>query len=306
MATTINLNVDGVNYAITVAFDATTGGGIARTSSEIGYTVVPYDARGVSIPGTLAGADLAFREYARCFADVDSVGNPIASVEVREVEDSVGRLYHGFIRYEQPARDASTDVEFGVWPSSFTTTGGTARVTRSHNTRVYPINGPAPNFHSMIGWNGEEFEGLDAVVPAFSFELSRVTGEGFVSSFGEFANEISQYVGKVNAAPFMGFQPGNVLFNGVSSGTLQKQPATESSDAYNYWTLSYSFTAQPSTEINVSGVVVSKRGWDYVWYYREKELDPTTGVVVSGVRAAYVEEVYQAIDFAGLGLGFNY
>lgn len=299
---------DGILYTVTPAWDNSTGGGFARTSTETKYTIVPTVGN-LSAIGTVAGADKVFRYVLANFWSRDTDGNPLKEAEVREVEDSNGRLFEGTARFEQEERDETKTeegVEFGVWPSSFTTTGGTARVVRSYGTNAYPVNGSAPQFDNMIGWNGEEFEGVDAIVPAFSFELSRVTDESFIRNFGQFANFIAQYVGSVNSAPFMGFQKGNVLFNGITSGSLQKQAATETADAYNYWTLNYSFTASPTSTFTVGGATITKRGWDYLWYLTEKSYDQTTGIVAPVIRAAYVEQVYPYADFSGLGLGYNW
>ena len=104
----------------------------------------------------------------------------------------------------------------------------------------------------------------------------------------------------------MGFKEGNVLFNGISSGNLQKKEATETTDAYNYWTLTYSFTAAPAMEIPVGPATIPKKGWEYMWYLTEKSFDEATGIVVPVIRAAYVEQIYPYSDFSKLGLGFNY
>lgn len=301
------VTVDGARYEITPSFNNSTGGGLTRTSSELSYTIIPYSLTGYrSVPGTIAAADLAFRRFLAERAPSDSSGNPFKDAEVREVEDSAGRIFEGTARFEEPSSESTDDVEFGSWPSSFTTTGGSARKSRSLGTRAYPVYGTAPDFNSMIGWNGEEFDGVDAIVPAFSFELSRTTGEGFIADFGSFANEIAQFVGTVNVGPFMGFQPGNVLFNGITSGNLQKKEATETTDAYNYWTLTYSFTASPATEFQVGPTTIAKKGWEYLWYLTEKSFDETTGLVVPVIRAAYVEQVYPYSDFSKLGLGYNW
>lgn len=300
------VTVDGVRYEITPSFNNSTGGRLTRTSSELSYTIIPYSLTGYrSVPGTIAAADLAFRRFLAEQASKDSSGNKFKDADVREVEDSVGRIFEGTARFEKET-DEGDDVEFGSWPSSFTTTGGSARKNRSLGTRAYPVYGTAPDFNSMIGWNGEEFNGVDAIVPAFSFELSRTTGEGFIANFGSFANEIAQFVGTVNEGPFMGFQPGNVLFNGITSGNLQKKEATETTDAYNYWTLTYSFTAAPAMEIQVGPATIPKKGWEYMWYLTEKSFDEVTGIVVPVIRAAYVEQIYPYSDFSKLGLGFNY
>ena len=299
--------VDGARYEITPSFNNSTGGGLRRTSSELSYTIIPYSLSGFrSVPGTIAAADVAFRRFLSERAPTDSIGNPFKDADVREVEDSAGRIFEGTARFEEGSDVESAGVEFGAWPSSFTTTGGSARKTRSLGTSAYPVYGTAPDFNSMIGWNGEEFDGVDAVVPAFSFELSKTTGEGFIADFGTFANEISQYVGTVNDAPFMGFKRGNVLFNGITSGNYQKKEATETADAYYYWTLTYSFTASPSSEFAVGPATISKGGWEYLWYLTEKSFDPESGMVVPAIRAAYVEQIYPYSNFSKLGLGYNY
>ena len=164
----------------------------------------------------------------------------------------------------------------------------------SYNTRAYPINGVAPNFGGGIGWNGEDFDGVDVVSPTIVFEVTARTPAQVVSNFGEFLSRTVPYVGCVNNASFYGCAPGSILFNGVTSGTLRSRK-TQSGANEPYWEMSYSFAASPNVTIDVQGVPVYKGGWEYLWALADAE----TG----GIQAVYVEQVYQYANLADLGFG---
>jgi hypothetical protein len=97
--------------------------------------------------------------------------------------------------------------------------------------------------------------------------------------------------GKVNSNPFMGFAPGEVLFEGASGS---KQDA-------GIWDVTYKFKASENVEQlgNVGGIMVgAKRGWDYFWVQYMESADENTRT--KQPMAAYVEVVYKEANFSPL------
>ena len=296
-------------YLITETNETTASGdGFIPTSSERSYTV---EAKGA--PGNTKDATQAFFRYAQA-KPVDPWGNPKAEngVELTESPDSCGRFWTGRIRWEfpsatsyaatneayggaDPASDGSTQSEALRWypfVSGFSIAGGTKHMTVSYNTRAYAINGTVVDFDGGIGWDGEGFEGCDVPCPAVNFEITARTPEGFIGNFATFLNKILPYVGTVNSDKFYGCDPGTVLFNGITSGSL-KSGTSSTGSRFSYWEMTYSFSAMPNATINVDGVAVPKGGWEYMWHL----------VTDSGaIRATYVEQVMPYSVFKGLGL----
>lgn len=49
--------------------------------------------------------------------------------------------------------------------------------------------------------------------------------------------------------------------------------------------------------------MVSKKGWEYMWLRYHDVKDDTAKMLIKHPCAAYVERVYDEVDFAGLGIG---
>lgn len=304
------VGVDGVTYRVTAGSDPVTRGqGGAPTGSERSF-----DVQAISGRGNYYAASFLFFQYALARHACDPWGNPIAEngVELTEEQDGCGKIWRGHIRWEFPSANAAvgndvayttdggegsegeiTPFSYAPFISSFSTAGGTRHTNVSFGTRRYPINGAAPDFKGGIGWNGEEFEGVDVVSPTVTFEVTARTPAALVMNFGDFLSQTVPYVGCVNNAPFYGCSAGTILFNGVTSGTLRTRK-TNAGTIDPYWEMSYSFAASPNISFDVDGVTVDKYGWEYLWALADE-----TGVI----QAVYVEQVYQYANLAQLGFG---
>lgn len=291
-------------YHIRERYGATSRGGARSKDAERKFDIIADDEN-----GSFEEADAFFRGWASSGASFFN-GLPADREEGIDVEadEESPQLWRATVRYKTPSFENPSEgptVRYGAYVSSFSASNGTAHIQRSLGTTFYPIGGPAPNFFGMIGWNGEGFDGCDKVVPNFAFEITSQTAPGTVENFGALADTLAQYVGKVNATRFMGFNPGVVLYAGVSSGSIQTSPATETSDEFHYWRVTHQFLASPNASVDVDGVPVWKPGWAYLWTLNAKAYDPTTNMIVPKIVAAYVEQVYESADFAGLGLGYS-
>lgn len=300
-----------VEYRITETGESSAhGDGAIPIGTERAYTI-----EAIGGAGDTAGASRAFFMYAAAHAS-DAFGNPRASdgVEVSEVADSRGHLWTGRIKWEFPtatgsaaqeaydgagaeadAGNTSTSDSIQWYPfiSSFSVAGGSIHLQQSYATRVYPINGAGVDFNNGIGWDGSGFEGVDIPAPAINFEITARTPRGFLRSVGEFLNRILPYVGTVNADTFYSCAPGTVLFNGITSGQL-RQGTSSQGVKFSYWEMIFSFSAMPSTVVNIDGVAVPKGGWEYLWNLADEN---------GTIQATYVETVFRSSNFKGLGLG---
>jgi len=250
---------------------------------------------------------VSFLTFLRDGRYLDFSGNPIPEDGITiEGADELGKLWLCRVRYERPtnedlaetARQAS-GIQFGAFPVGFSTTGGSARLYRSFHTTRYNVEGAAPDFGGMIGWNGEKFDGAEVVAPKLTFAIQKRSPADSVPNFAAFVAPIADLVGKTNAARFYGFSPGVCLFLGVSSGSLQRfEPNSDGEDSYLYWDVKCEFAASPDMEFQQGNATIKKPGWDAYWTLVDKSFDPTTGSIIPRVVGAYVERCYQRADFS--------
>jgi len=225
---------------------------------------------------------------------------------------TIPRIHDGY-----PYKNYSYDeVGFGNWiftanysideppkPEDFTvnfdTTGGKAKIIYSLETvgvatRPHEI---APNFHRGIGWNGERFEGVDIVVPAFKWTETHYKSLEFITR--SYRRLLRQMTGTVNNEPFRDMDAGEVIFLGAQSQNKR------GADEEMLWELRYSFEAQP----NLTGLVygdcepIDKGGHDYIWIYQEPSDDQDAKKVIGKPAAVFVEQLYRRSNFANLGIG---
>ena len=247
-----------------------------------------------------------FRDFVFDGRLYDFHGVPLAQEGIQvESDEPSGKYWTCRIRYEpkpnaqavEEIARAATGVEFGAFPASFSTTGGTSRLYRSYGTTRYNVGGTAPNFDGLIGWNGESFDGVDIVAPKLTFAIQKRSPADALPNFAAFASMLADLVGKTNAQTFYGFSPGVVLFLGVSSGALQKYPGDETQDPFFYWDVKCEFAASPNATFKQGNVRIEKPGWDAYWTLKDKVFDPATGAILPRVVGAYVERCYERADF---------
>jgi hypothetical protein len=177
---------------------------------------------------------------------------------------------------------------------SFDTGGGTTHhITQSLqtiNSYARPGEDP-PDFKGAIGVNHDSVEGTDITIPVYNFKETHYIPIALVTPAYKAA--LFYLTGKVNAAPFKGFAPGEVLFLGASGSQRGQED----------WEITFSFAASP----NVTGLTVGdisgidKKGWEYLWVrYQDVE---DADVLVKQPAAVYVEQVYYYGDFSLVGIG---
>lgn len=198
------------------------------------------------------------------------------------------------------AADYSTDPpadrsEVGTETVSFDLASQTVKTKVSPLTvSNYTTPGePALNFKGGIGWNGENFEGADRFVEAFSFSVTKILANAAITN--SYIKAIRDTAFRWNSTVFRGHAPGECLF--VGAGGAPRDSKT------------YSVTFKFLGSSNASGLSfgdisgVSKQGWDYLWTFFDSYEDTTAHYITSRPRSVHIERLYTSANFVtNLGL----
>lgn len=214
------------------------------------------------------------------------------SISIEAVDHNV---WEGTVTYSDRS---SSEPPPGVTETpriSFDILGQTARVFQARDQRGYiaGAQGRAPDFFGGIGWNGDAFEGADAIFPELSFAKSVLVDVSAVTT--NYVKLLSGLVGKVNDANFFGFAKGEVLFIGASG---DMRSATQ-------YELSFRFAvSRNETNLKIGNITVDKKeGWELLWVcYRMKE-DAAAKFTGPAPVAAYVATIYEEGDLSLIGIG---
>lgn len=182
---------------------------------------------------------------------------------------------------------------------NFEVASETEHITQSIATvsRHVPSGKTAADFKQAIGVEKDEAKGVDIVVPRLSFGWSVTKSKAVVTA--SYVRTLAALVGRVNSAPYLGFQTGELLFKGVSGSR---------SVGNKNWSLNFTFEASPNVtdlEIGPDIKVASKDGYDYLWTSYELGEDDDADVVIPKPRQVNIEQVYKRVDFGPLGLTAN-
>lgn len=205
---------------------------------------------------------------------------------------------------------------------AFDTTGATEHVTQSWSDSedpnafrtVYDSEGiPAspPNFGGAVNVSGDDVRGVDITVPSFSWTetwlmpanalfykppptIKNVGGEKQKVESLSYVEWLYRLTGTVNKHSFRSFDEGEVLFLGARC---------EFNRGATMAALTMSFAARRTRKDFAVGTikVANKNGWDFLWIIYESSADSTA--VVKRPQYAYVERVYEYVDFAPLNIG---
>lgn len=178
---------------------------------------------------------------------------------------------------------------------TFDTGGGTQHIAQSLQTvGGYAAAGEvAPDFQGAIGVNDDQVQGTDITVPVYNFTETHYIDDSLVT--GGYKATLFSLTGRVNNAGFKGFAAGEVLFLGASGAKR----------GFDDWEITFRFAASP----NVSGLSlgsingINKEGWQYLWVRFSDDEDASSSTLIKKPIAAYVEQVYEYGNFAGLGIG---
>ena len=201
------------------------------------------------------------------------------------------RLFEGTVEYEYKNTDEFT--------YSFDTSSESQRMTNSLATLSShaPPGQTPPNHRGAIGVNNGNIEGCDVIVPTLTFSMTR-TRNGIITM--PFIQMLHAMTGKINGSSFLGFLPGEVLFEGASGSQKITEPKTPTAEGnLPLFDVTYKFRLSYSaSHLDVGDIQVAfKRGWDYFWVQYVENMDNDSQTLVQRPVAAYVEQVYRHADF---------
>ena len=264
---------------VTEKFDSRPAADGDNPSAELKYVVEGTSDEQQALAALESGTPATYAGLLRQTWSVEPVGDGSS-------------YWEGVVRYGQMNAGPK---EVGESVFSFDTGGGTMHITQAkEHVASYYFEGDAPpDFQGAIGVTRDSVEGCDIVVPVYNWSETHYLAAGTVT--GPYKAALFALTGKTNDAAFKGFAAGEVLFLGASGS----QRGDES------WEITFRFAASP----NVTGLVigeitgVDKKGWEYLWVRYEDAEDEDSKSLVKRPTSAHVERVYNAGDFAGLGIG---
>lgn len=220
------------------------------------------------------------------------------SADPREEDETVWDVVYNYATIgggETPATKAE-EISFEL---------GSMTVNITHNpfglaaTQKYaPKDQTAPDFKGGIGWDGEQFTGIDRMFETFSFSITKQVPKATVEA-AQYIRQLRDCAFATNSAPFRGFAAGEVMFVGAS-GT--KRSETD-------YSVTFKFMAGKNLgSFQVGDIVVSsgpgggpaKRAWDYLWVLYDEAEDTAADFTVKRPKAAYVEALYGSANFPSL------
>lgn len=176
----------------------------------------------------------------------------------------------------------------------------TGEVPKPHGANCVML--APPNHRGAIGWDGDTVNGVDIVVPVYNWSETFYIAGNLIT--GAYKAKLFALTGKVNDAPFRGFEAGEVLFLG----------ARGSRRGIEDWEIYFGFSAsQNKSDIYIGRVndqptdgeigPINKRGWEYLWIDYQKSEDASAKAIIPKPKAVYVEQVYEEGAFSDLGIG---
>ena len=211
--------------------------------------------------------------------------------DASHVEAINATMYEVAITYGPPKR---AEPNMPTW--SFDTTGGTRKVTQAvaHIGDYAPPGQTAPNFGGAIGVTPDgNVEGVEVPAPSGKYSEHWVLSRLWVSD--AYLMTLAGMTGSVNATPFRGRNPGEVMFMG----------ARASSRDQDWVEIDFEFNLSPNAfNVPVGNITVPfKRGWDYVWTRYVDDEDATAKVAIKTAASAHLDQVATYSNFALLGIG---
>lgn len=213
--------------------------------------------------------------------------------------ESLYAIYYT-VTYENDEFLGETGESDGV-TYSFQTTGGSAKIEKPIKRIDYWKSDETKEIlkDAGIGWNPatNSNAGYDVTVGIMSESYTKLIDTDDITP--TYKRLINNMTGTVNNKAFKGWEPGEVLFTGVSlSGQITGKGSKELPVTFNFM-ISPNLKDFKLTD----KLTVTKKGWLYVWYIYKKIPDATTGKLAPKLLHAYLDQVYRESDFGLLRLG---
>lgn len=268
-------------------------GGTSPTAT-LKYMALRSDDEGEVLQKIRDEAPLVFSGLFRQSAKATPLGGGVWSVDVEYSIPTDGTNLS-----DLPAQGGETDPPEQAEPNetaplgpewSFTTTGGSKKITQSKLTvSKTAAAGVARDFKQAINATTEGVEGTEVNDPVFEFSYTRK----FASITLKYLRKLKSLTGTVNNATFLTFAAGELLF-------LGSEASYKTGDG---WSVTFKFAAKDNmvnVDISPAIRVPAVKGWEYLWVAYTKEI--SEGYTVNRPQAAYVEKVYEYTNFRQLGI----
>lgn len=178
---------------------------------------------------------------------------------------------------------------------SFDTSGGQQHITQSLQTvarRALPGRTPS-DCKGAIGVTNDSVEGVDIVMPVYSFSEAHYFVDEFVTL--DYRLTLRNLTATVNNSAWRGFEAGEVLFLGAAG----------SKRGFGDWEIRFSFaSSENEDEYRVGDVLPApKKGWHWAWVRYADDTDVSSASWVKTPKELHIEKVYKESDFTLLGIG---
>ena len=214
----------------------------------------------------------------------------VTEISVEEDTDGAEKTYVGRIRRNEEVEE-DDDNKRSI---SFEVSGSQTKRTHSLGTvGGWAAGGMSPrNYGGLIGVTDDGVEGVDIDTAVSTFSETVYLYPWFLTS--AYVAFLGRAYGCINNSPFRGFGVGEVRFLGASGSYRAGDKFAE---------MTFKFAVSPNAQgIRVGSMTIPfKYGWDYLWV---RWADMKVGnVTVKIPIEAYVERVYQPLNFYSLGIG---
>jgi hypothetical protein len=215
----------------------------------------------------------------------------VTEISVDEDTGGADRTYTGRIRRNEEIDEPDDDDKRSI---SFEVSGSQTKRTHSFGTvGGWAAGGMTPrNYGGLIGVTDDGVEGVDIDTAVSTFSETVYLYPWFLTS--SYVAFLARAYGCINNSPFRGFAVGEVRFLGASGSYRAGDKFAE---------MTFKFAVSPNAQgIRIGNMTIPfKYGWDYLWV---RWADMKMGnVTVKVPIEAYVERVYQPLNFYSLGIG---
>ncbi len=202
--------------------------------------------------------------------------------------DGVCQLTCIYVTPDENMQEANEPLFEYIWDTS----AQSAHIIKAISQTHYPA---AADVGLLIGVDEDRIEGVDIPVPKGVYSETRQINNTSLK-YG-YRNLLHDFSGKINSVNWKGWQAEEVLFLGAVARRLGS----------GKWSFQYSFQIELKETLTVQTVhgpqVVTKQGWDYIWYQRVKEVDAVEGRLTYDIESVHVAKVKETRNFSLLGIG---
>ncbi len=177
---------------------------------------------------------------------------------------------------------------------SFDISTDSVRITQAIETiSRYPAagGGAAPDLKGAIGWNGEEAEGVDIIIPKCTLSYKVIVDDADMTD--AFKRDLSKLVGKTNDATWKDYDEDELLLTGISGRYRYKEQD---------WELNFSIAvSEGKTGLTIGALTgINKPGWAYLDVKYKKSVSGANKILEP--EFVYIQRVYDQGDFDTLPL----